>query len=103
MISVDDRFPCGNRGPVFSRSKENEIWVMLIEKVYAKIYGSYANIEAGRCINAFRDLTGAPAEVFVPTIPNDMWKYLVANHQKGFLFTASSSGNDSNSSKRGIV
>ena len=35
---------------------------MLLEKVYAKIYGCYAAIESGYNSHAFRDLTGAPTK-----------------------------------------
>jgi hypothetical protein len=39
---TDDQFPCDSEGrPVFARSPNNEIWVMLLEKCCAKIYGSY--------------------------------------------------------------
>lgn len=37
-----------------------ELWVLLLEKAYAKINGCYANVEAGLTGNAIRDLTGAP-------------------------------------------
>lgn len=33
---------------------------MLLEKAWAKIYGSYDNIEAGLCRECLHDLTGAP-------------------------------------------
>jgi len=32
----------------------------LLEKVFAKVYGSYNAIEAGNPMNAIRNLTGAP-------------------------------------------
>jgi len=35
---------------------------MLVEKVFAKTYGSYHKIEAGQTIKAIKDLTGAPGE-----------------------------------------
>jgi calpain-15 len=47
-VWVDDYFPCyKNTGPIFCRSKEQELWVMILEKAWAKINGSYGNIVAG--------------------------------------------------------
>lgn len=58
---VDDIFPCDKYGnPAYSRANGPELWVLLIEKAYAKIYGNYKKIEAGLTGNAVRDLTGAP-------------------------------------------
>lgn len=46
---------------VSSNEGKHEIWPMLIEKAYAKLYGSYPNIEGGLVDAAFADLTnGAP-------------------------------------------
>ena len=47
VVYVDDLFPTKNRKPVFTQSKDREIWVMVLEKTWAKIFGSYLNIEAG--------------------------------------------------------
>ena len=38
------------------------MWVLLLEKAYAKAYGSYLTIEGGDPKIALRDLTGAPTE-----------------------------------------
>ena len=38
-----------------------KLWVPLIEKAWAKYYGSYNNINFGRSSECLRDLTGAPA------------------------------------------
>ena len=48
---------------------------MLIEKAYAKYFGSYQLIESGTSGFAFKDLTGAPYERVDNTIGDDlMWK-----------------------------
>ena len=61
-VIVDDYFPCvsSRGGFAFSRSHGSELWVLLLEKAYAKIYGTYDRIEAGLTGDAIRDLTGAP-------------------------------------------
>jgi calpain-15 len=37
-IVIDDLFPTYNGKPIYSRNHNNEIWVMLLEKAYAKVY-----------------------------------------------------------------
>lgn len=64
-IVVDDYFPyCNHKDEwAFSRSSsEKEIWVLLLEKAWAKIYGSYQRIEAGTTGEALPALTGAPSD-----------------------------------------
>lgn len=62
---LDDYFPCINVGsnkfkPVYAHSDEDELWVLLLEKAYAKLCGSYSRLESGRSYEALIDLTGAP-------------------------------------------
>eukprot|EP00960_Hanusia_phi_P041268 754920-Hanusia_phi.AAC.3 len=60
-ITIDDRIPCSPSGePLYARCKDVcEIWVMLIEKAYAKIHGRcYRNLETGAMTFALKDLTG---------------------------------------------
>ena len=62
-VWVEDSFPCFDSFPLkpcFSRAVGRELWVLLLEKAWAKIWGSYQNIVAGDCSEALRDLTGAP-------------------------------------------
>ncbi len=44
--TVDDLFPCDPDAgtPVFASGHKNEIWVQLLEKVYAKACGSYKRL-----------------------------------------------------------
>ena len=47
-VTVDDFFPCYPLGnPLFSKAQGNELWVMLLEKAYAKIHGNYFSLRGG--------------------------------------------------------
>ena len=49
---------------MFTYSQTGDIWVSLIEKAFAKIYGSYWDVgEGGHGYEALMDLTGAPCEM----------------------------------------
>jgi len=65
-ITIDDRFPCiaGTKEPLFTKGNGPELWVLVLEKAYAKAYGSYANIEAGNVGRAMFELTGYPVRTF---------------------------------------
>lgn len=58
---VDDRFPHRDGKPVYSHSPSGALWVLVLEKAYAKEFGGYRAIEAGRPADALADLTGLPA------------------------------------------
>jgi len=62
-IIMDDKFPASaySKKAAFNTSKDNELWVMIIEKAWAKVHGGYLNINAGLIREALHDLTGAPA------------------------------------------
>jgi hypothetical protein len=49
---------------VFSKSNGKFLWVPILEKAYAKAYGSYYALEAGNIDEAIRDLIGAPSFSF---------------------------------------
>lgn len=61
-VRIDDYIPCrpGGGGPVFSQANGPELWVLLVEKAYAKLHGSYYSLRSGYCFEALMDLTGAP-------------------------------------------
>ena len=59
-VLIDDYIVCKNGEPAFSRAKGPELWVLLLEKAWAKMHGSFMQIEAGEPHYTMRDLTGAP-------------------------------------------
>jgi calpain-15 len=62
-VIIDECIPCsaGEDGePSFSKGNGPELWVLFIEKAWAKIHGSYERIAGGDAAATFRDLTGAP-------------------------------------------
>jgi len=87
-VVIDDLFPCYNGEPAFSRAHGSELWVLILEKAWAKVHGSYERIEAGFAENVLRDLTGAPSEV-VHHDEEDFWDKLVEAEANGYLMAAS--------------
>ena len=62
-LHIDDRIPVDLSGrPIYSHGTDyNEVWVMLLEKAYAKMHGCYESLASGFVDEAMRDLTaGAP-------------------------------------------
>jgi hypothetical protein len=41
MVIIDDFFPVRHQKPVFARSHGKELWVLILEKAWAKIHGGY--------------------------------------------------------------
>ncbi len=66
-VVVDDWIPCRSQNwgplkPCFARSVEGELWVCLMEKAWAKLYGTYARMEGGDPAFAAQHLNGSPAK-----------------------------------------
>ena len=51
---VDDHFPCSKKSgqPLFAKPKDQELWVMIYEKAFAKYCGSYHGCEQQRNCDA---------------------------------------------------
>ena len=72
-IVVDDYFPYDDETETWAFSqpsrantpkRPSEIWVLIIEKAWAKVFGSYQRIEAGSSGEALYPLTGCPQTAF---------------------------------------
>jgi calpain-15 len=66
MVEIDDFFPCTEVEPgkfesAFSRPYKNRVlWVLILEKAWAKVNGSYDLSDGGYTSHAISCLTGAP-------------------------------------------
>jgi len=61
-VVVDDFIPVDAKGkPLFAKpSGGKEIWVMILEKCWAKLFGSYENIVGGLPNEVLHAFSGAP-------------------------------------------
>lgn len=89
-VVIDDYFPCDSKKSIscFSSGSENSLWVQIIEKCYAKIYGSYHKIEGGIPEHALRDLTGAPS-IILDNSNDNLLSSLKEACEKRWIITAS--------------
>jgi len=106
-IVIDDMFPTlpkENFITAFSRTLENELWSLLIEKAWAKSYNSYADIEWGWTRHSLHDFIGAPTKV-VWTDEDSIWEAILKGEQKDWIMTtgAFDSNIGEDITKEGIV
>ena len=86
---VDDFIPCRNGRPCFTRAKGNELWVILLEKAWAKVHGAYQRINGGYPLNALRDLTGAPSFTLFAEDDPEIPDKLVEANKNNWIMAAS--------------
>ena len=100
LVLIDDYLPyvgVGFKQFAMSKSEENEIWVALIEKAWAKVNGNYIRIGCGGSPNEVFDvLTEAYSEEVAvkPSTKDALWIKLMEGEKKGFVMTAGTSAND---------
>ena len=59
-ITLDNYFPIKHGKPAFTHG--NELWPMLVEKAWAKVFKNYTNIIGGYPREVLRAITGAPTK-----------------------------------------
>jgi hypothetical protein len=100
---VDDLLPINpaTRKPIYAKNREepHELWVSIMEKVYAKLYGSYAAIRSGDPALALGDLTGWPYQRFaqIPLWSEDkdaFFQFLKRCDESDYIMTVCTPGSD---------
>lgn len=111
-VIIDDFFPVlpNSCRPAFNHSRKNELWVMILEKAWAKVHGGYLNINSGLTREALHDLTGAPCiTYFIHEDTEDgRWNTLYNANRNKYIMTAGTldlmgDGTDQQEKKTGIV
>ena len=68
-------------------SSNNDLWVFILEKAWAKIHGCYERIINGYVHRALRDLTGAPTWD-VNSKEDSTWELIENGYKKGHIISA---------------
>jgi len=100
-VIVDDWLPCSERtGELcFSRGRKGELWVALLEKAWAKLHGSYMEVEVDVPYRTLTELTGLPGS-FLPCDSESeaeiasFWQSLCEFSRSGFIMLAVAVGCD---------
>ncbi len=101
-VIVDDYVPHfewnGKTMSPFSKiSRDNAMWMQILEKAFAKYHGNYAHIDAGNPPTAVRIINGSP-NIKIANIgredPNKLWAKLMKHDAAGDIMNAGTWGND---------
>eukprot|EP01017_Pseudomicrothorax_dubius_P043528 TRINITY_DN7268_c0_g4_i1.p1 TRINITY_DN7268_c0_g4~~TRINITY_DN7268_c0_g4_i1.p1 ORF type:complete len:818 (-),score=145.97 TRINITY_DN7268_c0_g4_i1:98-2551(-) len=110
-VTVDDYFPCYPQGgPIYTRNHGSELWMLLLEKAYAKVHGSYFSLQDGLCQEALSDLTGCPVETiyfedeaYADLIKTGkLWDMLKRCEEEGFLLSTTVIGDEKGPDIQGL-
>eukprot|EP00971_Amphidinium_carterae_P169951 3367469-Amphidinium_carterae.1 len=80
-IVVDEFVPCKKRHwfelhatPLFSKPVGHEMWVLLMEKAFAKMLGGYDKLKGGRPVFAWQVLTGVLDQRTISRVSPSVWE-----------------------------
>jgi len=100
------RYQTGSEALYFARcDDENETWLPLLEKAYAKVHCDYAAIEGGWSSEGVEDMTGGVGTTIASSkilSKDNLWKELT-NSEGEFVFALSAMGTGWDSTRNGLA
>ncbi|XP_029930451.1 calpain-1 catalytic subunit-like [Myripristis murdjan] len=86
-VVIDDKLPTIDGKLIFVHSRTpNEFWPALLEKAYAKVCGSYADMNAGTPSEALVDFTGGVhMSIDLSKAPSNLWQLMFSAAQSKSL------------------
>jgi hypothetical protein len=109
VVTVDDYVPVKESGSmIFGHCKnDNEYWVALVEKAFAKLNGSYENLSSGNFSEAMSNLTGEGSEAYEVTpemaASDEFWGKLEYYVAEAFLMGCSIEGRGEHDNGMGLL
>jgi len=110
VVAVDGWFPAWDGWPTFaSYGPQRKIWPMILEKAWAKIFGSYKRIESGFAVEAIKALTQAPVDILPHAgqgfefSKEDLWAAITDAVHKRHPLVAGTGDDTTNNIARGHV
>ena len=94
-IVIDDYFPVNKEDDTycFTHSKDDSLWVQIIEKAYAKAYGSYELLRNKGVEGILKDLSYAPVLV-LDSLSTDLAQNLTLANDNKWIIMASAGDTD---------
>ena len=97
-IVVDDLIPCyadRKNTPLFSKPKGKELWVLLAEKAWGKLYKNYAACEKGAIGDALEYLLGCPSVNYTADNQSvdEIWSVISTGDNEKHIMGASTRSN----------
>ena len=107
IVFVDDYFPVRKNGGGFAYAKPhgNELWAILLEKVWAKVNGGYSNIIGGMVNEPVTALTGFPVDFLIHSeLDNEeLFDKVKKGDDEGAIMSSATKYEESIVSRKGLV
>lgn len=108
-VVIDDYLPTKYDKPAFAQAKSGDLWVCLLEKAWAKIFGSYGACASGECLWAAEHLTGLPSFAIqhvsekVASNMEKFWTKIQTCDKLGYSLMCGSNGRGEGKTSTGII